>query len=154
MATQTLTHRDPKPDYHLDLYGATQALARCGVPLGRLFFVAIFLTAAPMHFSSDAIRHAADQGVPMAQFLVPASGVIALVGGLSVLLGFHTRFGALLLVVFLVPVTLMMHKFWTLTDPTQVMIQRVMFMKNVSMLGAALMLCYFGGGPFSLDRRV
>jgi putative oxidoreductase len=54
---------------------------------------------------------------------------------------------------FLVPVTLMMHKFWGVADPTAAMIQRVMFMKNVSMLGAALMLTHLGAGPFSLDRR-
>jgi hypothetical protein len=53
------------------------------VPLGRLLFVAIFLMSAPMHFSSQAIEHARHAGVPAADVLVPISGVLALLGGLS-----------------------------------------------------------------------
>ena len=49
--------------------------------------------------------------------LVPLSGVLAIAGGLSILLGYHTKLGGRLLVLFLVPVTLMMHKFWTVQDP-------------------------------------
>jgi putative oxidoreductase len=47
----------------------------------------------------------------------------------------------------------MMHKFWTVTDPTTAQIQMVMFMKNVSMLGGALLISHFGAGPFGLDAR-
>ena len=54
---------------------------------------------------------------------------------------------------FLIPVTLMMHKFWTVTDPTMAQIQMIMFMKNVSMLGGALLISQFGAGPFSLEGR-
>jgi putative oxidoreductase len=63
--------------------------------------------------------------------LVPVSGVIALVGGLSVLLGLRTRFGAVLLVIFFVPVTVMMHNFWAVTDPVTHHIERAMFLKNL-----------------------
>jgi len=56
-------------------------------------------------------------------------------------------------VLFLIPVTFMMHKFWTVSDPMMAQIQMVMFMKNVSMLGGALLISYFGAGPFSLDAR-
>jgi len=56
-------------------------------------------------------------------------------------------------VLFLIPVTLMMHKFWTIPDPMLAQIQMVMFMKNVSMLGGALLITQFGAGPFSLDAR-
>jgi putative oxidoreductase len=89
----------------------------------------------------------------MASLLVPASGVLALLGGLSVLIGWKARFGALLLMLFLIPVTLMMHRFWGLDDPQAAMLQRIMFMKNVSMLGGALILAYFGAGPISIDAR-
>jgi putative oxidoreductase len=123
------------------------------VPLGRLLFVAIFLMSGPIHFSDKAIEHASQAGVPLANLLVPASGIIALVGGLSVLLGFKARWGAWLLVLFLVPVTFMMHKFWTISDPGAAMQQQAMFMKNVSILGAALMIAYFGAGPISIDAR-
>ncbi|HVU05966.1 MAG TPA: DoxX family protein [Polyangiaceae bacterium] len=123
------------------------------VPLGRLLFAFIFLMASPSHFSSAAIGYAASQGVPFPALIVPLSGILALVGGLLVAFGFHTRVGAWLLVLFLVPVTLMMHRFWAAGDPVMMRVQQAMFLKNVSMLGGALLLAYFGGGPHSMDVR-
>ncbi len=123
------------------------------VLLGRLFYSAIFLMSAPSHFSSQAVMYAAGQGVPLPSIAVPLSGVIALAGGLSILLGYKARYGAWLLVLFLVPVTIMMHRFWGVTDPNMATIQQIMFMKNISMLGAALMIANFGSGPLSLDRN-
>ncbi|HEX3596464.1 MAG TPA: DoxX family protein [Polyangiaceae bacterium] len=123
------------------------------VPLGRLLFVAIFLMSVPMHFKGQMIEHARQAGVPLADIAVPLSGIIALIGGLSVLLGFKARLGAWFLVLFLVPVTLMMHKFWGIADQQQAMMQQVMFMKNLSMLGAALMITHLGAGPVSFDAR-
>jgi putative oxidoreductase len=131
----------------------TAELTRYLVPLGRLMLVAIFLSAVPMHFARSGIDYAASQGVPMANVLVPISGVLALLGGLSVLFGYQARVGAVLLLLFLVPVTLMMHKFWGLTDPHQVEMQRIMFMKNVAILGGILMVVHFGAGPISIDER-
>ena len=122
--------------------------------VGRILFAAIFIAAAPRHFTSEAAAHATDLGVPLARLAVPVSGVISLLGGLSVLLGYHARVGAWLLVLFLVPVTLMMHAFWKIDDPVAMHTQHAMFMKNISMLGAALLLAYLGGGPLSLDGRM
>ncbi len=120
---------------------------------GRLLYSAIFLMAGLGHFSQAQIAYAAQQGLPMAGLLVPLSGVIALAGGLSIVLGYHARIGGALLAVFLVPVTLMFHSFWAVKDPMMAQIQMAMFMKNVSMLGGALLVSYFGGGPLSLDGR-
>jgi len=119
--------------------------------LGRVLYSFIFITAAPGHFKAGTIAYAASTGVPMANILVPLSGALALLGGLSVLLGYKAKCGAWLLVVFLVPVTLMMHKFWGLPDPNAAMMQQIMFMKNVSMMGAALLITQFGSGPASLS---
>ena len=123
------------------------------VVLGRFLFALIFLMAGANHFNKQTIGYAASQGVPLASIAVPLSGVLAILGGLSILLGYRARLGAWLIVLFLVPVTLMMHKFWTVTDPTTAQIQMVMFMKNVSMLGGALLISHFGAGPFGLDAR-
>jgi len=124
------------------------------VLLGRVLFSAIFLAAAPRHFTGEGIGHAAELGVPLARLTVPVSGALAIAGGLSVLLGYHARAGAWLLVAFLVPVTVMMHAFWRLDDPASVHTQQAMFMKNLAMLGAVLLIAYFGGGPLSLDARL
>ena len=123
------------------------------VVLGRFFFALIFLMAGANHFNKQTIGYAASQGVPLASIAVPLSGVLAIVGGLSILLGYRAKLGAWLIVLFLVPVTSMMHKFWTVSDPMMAQIQMVMFMKNVSMLGGALLISHFGAGPFSLDAR-
>jgi putative oxidoreductase len=124
---------------------------RALAPIGRVLFSLIFITSIFGHFSHDAIAGASAHGVPFATLLVPASGVLALVGGLSVLLGYRARFGAFLLVLFLVPVTLIMHRFWGLADPQLAMLQRAMFMKNVALVGGALLIMYYGSGPASLD---
>ena len=123
------------------------------VVLGRFFFALIFLIAAPNHFTRPTIAFSASQGVPMASIAVPLSGVLAIAGGLSILLGYRAKLGAWLIVLFLIPVTLMLHKFWTVQDPMMAQIQMILFMKNVSMLGGALLISQFGAGPFSLDAR-
>jgi putative oxidoreductase len=82
------------------------------------------------------------------------SGVIATLGAISIILGFKARWGAWLIVLFLIPVTLMMHDFWTVTDPQMRGMQMAMFMKNISMLGGALLITYFGSGPLSVDRKM
>lgn len=121
------------------------------VLLGRILYSAIFIMAAPGHFTAKTIAFAAGKGVPMASVAVPLSGVIAFLGGVSILLGFKAKWGAWLIVLFLVPVTIMIHNFWAIADPVQAQIQHVNFMKNLSMLGAALLIAHFGSGPLSLD---
>ncbi len=122
------------------------------VLLGRILYSMIFILSGLGHFSHGAIDYAASEGVPMASFLVPLSGVIALAGALSLILGFKAKYGAWLLVIFLVPVTFMMHKFWLAQDPMIMSFQQAMFAKNISMLGAALIITYFGSGPLSLKH--
>ena len=101
------------------------------VVLGRFFFTLIFLMAGANHFSRQTIAFSASQGVPLASIAVPFSGVLAIAGGLSVLLGYRARLGARLIALFLVPVTLVMHKFWLVQDPMMAQIQMILFMKNV-----------------------
>ena len=123
------------------------------VPIGRVLFALMFILSAPNHFARSTIDYAAHQGVPATSILVPIAGIIALIGGLSVAIGLYARVGALLLALFLIPVTLWMHAFWNVTDPMQHMMQMINFLKNVSMLGGALLMMYFGAGPFSVDNR-
>jgi len=123
------------------------------VVLGRFFFALIFLVSGPLHFSKQEVAYAAAQGVPLPSILVPFSGLLALAGGLSILLGYRAKLGAWLIVLFLVPVTVMMHNFWAVHDPMMAQVHMAFFMKNVSMLGGALLISQFGAGPFSLDAR-
>ncbi len=127
---------------------ATAAL----VPVARTLFALIFLMAPLGHFTRGAIDAAAAKGVVVPSLLVPVSGVLAFVGGLCIALGYAARVGAWLLVLFLVPVTLVMHRFWGLGDAAQAAMQQVQFMKNLALLGGALLIAHFGSGPYSLDE--
>jgi putative oxidoreductase len=123
------------------------------VLLGRFLFVLIFIMSGPRHFMGSTIAYAAAQGVPLAAIAVPISGLLAILGGLSVLLGFRAKIGAWLIALFLVGVTPMMHRFWGVADPMAAQMQMIHFMKNVSMLGGALIVTQLGSGPWSLDSR-
>jgi len=129
------------------------ALKGLTVLLGRVLFGLIFILSGLNHFSKGTIALADSQGVPLASLAVPASGIIALVGGLSFMLGYRSRIGAWMIVLFLVPVTFAMHKIWVVADPAIARDQMVHFMKNLSMLGGALLMTQFGSGPLSLDSR-
>jgi putative oxidoreductase len=87
------------------------------VLLGRFFFAFIILLVGPNLFTKEEIAATAAQGIPFASVVVPLAGAIALVGGLSVLLGYGAKIGVWLMVLFLVVVTPSMHKFRGLADP-------------------------------------
>src|SRR5262249_4600910 len=142
----TAAHAHEHHEHWVDASARPATATRFLVPIGRAFFAVIFLKSAPAHFSPQYAAYAAHQGVPLPSILVPLSGVRAL-------LGYRARLGAWMLVTFLVPVTLMMHNFWAVSDPQAAQMQQGMFMKNLSMLGGALMMTYFGAGPISLDAR-
>jgi putative oxidoreductase len=127
----------------------TAVLSYVGL-LGRILYSTIFIMSGPNHFKAETIGYAAAQGVPLAPIAVPLSGIIALLGGLSIALGYRARLGAWLIVLFLIPVTLTMHRFWGLSDPQLVQLQLGMFMKNLSLLGASLIIARLGSGPLSL----
>jgi len=114
--------------------------------------VLIFLMAGFTHLAKQTIAYAASQGVPAAFVLVPLSGVIALIGSFSILLGYRAKLGAWLIVIFLIGVT-PLHKFWGVSDPMMQQLQMAMFMKNIAMLGGALLITQLGSGPWSLDNR-
>ena len=118
---------------------------------GRQLFAVMFIIASAGHFTSGTIALAAQHGVPMASLLVPASGLVALAGGLSLLFGYRAKLGAWLLVLFLVPVTFTIHNFWAVSDPMMFQIQLTMFMRNVMLIGGALLVAYYGAGELSLD---
>lgn len=129
----------------------TSSIAKAAVPVGRSLFALLFLISGLGHFSSGTIAYAAGSGVPMANILVPASGLLAIAAAAAIAVGYRARLAALGLIAFLVPVTFMMHQFWAAPDAMTAMMQQVNFLKNVSLIGAALLIAYFGAGPISLD---
>jgi putative oxidoreductase len=117
----------------------------------RILFSVIFLISASGHFDPNTIAFAASKGVPLASITVPLAGIIEAAGALSIMIGFKARYGALLIIIFLIPVTIAFHDFWNVADPMARNLDMTSFLKNISMLGGALFITYFGSGPASVD---
>jgi len=86
------------------------------------------------------VGYAASKGVPAPKAAVVGSGLLLLVGGLSVVLGYMPMVGVIALIVFLLPVSFKMHAFWKETDPMAKMNAHIQFTKNMALIGAALTL--------------
>lgn len=121
--------------------------------LGRVLFSSVFILKSFELFSSNTIMRAREEGLSMAEVLVPIFGIIVLLGGLSMLLGYKAKKGAWLLVIFLLPATFLMHRFWAAENSFAAMMHNYCFWKNLSLLGAAIMVSHFGSGPMSLDKH-
>lgn len=112
--------------------------------LGRIVFGGYFVLAGINHFTNVGMMsgYAGSKNVPAPRLAVLGSGILLVLGGLSVLLGFLPVLGLFLLVIFLVPTSLLMHNFWTIEDPQARMADQVNFLKNVGLIGACLALMY------------
>ena len=115
--------------------------------IGRVLLVLIFVNAGIGKIGNfgGTAQYMAKVGMPMTSFFLAGAIFLELVGSITVILGYFTRFGALLLIVFMIPTTLIFHTHFG--DP----VQKIMFMKNVSMLGGILILLVHGPGRWSLD---
>jgi putative oxidoreductase len=129
-----------------------RSLDRYGPLLARILLSQIFLISG--------IQKVLDPAGPEAQmssrgmFWIPlflwAAVAVELGGGLSLLLGWKARWGALLLVLFLIPVTLTFHNFWTY-PPEEQKVQMLFLVHNLALMGGLLLVTCRGPGPISLD---
>jgi putative oxidoreductase len=117
------------------------------VLIGRILLVLIFLKSGlgKIENFQGTVQYMASSGMPYTNFFLVGAIFFELVGSITVILGYFARFGALLLLIFLIPTTLIFHNIFV--DP-KMMIQ---FMKNVSMFGGILVLLAVGPGRLSLD---
>ena len=123
--------------------------------LGRTMIAAIFLMSAvgnKIPNFSGVVAYMTGEGVPSPRLMLALAIVFLVFGSVSVILGYHARFGAALLLVFLALATYYFHDFWTFTGPDKDA-QMIQFMKNLSMAGAMLFLIANGPGKGSLDGR-
>lgn len=108
---------------------------------GRIGFTVYLIFAASAHFTNHKgiTGYAQARGVPMASTAVVASGVILVAGALMVLFHWHVLWGLALIVLFMVPVAVMVHHFWTETDPMMRANEMAHFGKNLTIASAALL---------------
>jgi uncharacterized membrane protein YphA (DoxX/SURF4 family) len=110
--------------------------------IGRVLFGGLFLYNGVNHFRNRAAitGYSTYKGVPAPAAATVLSGLWLLLSGLSVVLGVMPRAGLLMIVVFLLGVTPVMHNYWTVADQNQRLADFINFQKNMALLGAALML--------------
>lgn len=115
--------------------------------IGRAFLAAIFLNSGVGHIFGFAgiTTMMTQRGLPVPPLLLACSIFCLLVGGLSILLGFKARWGAILLIIFLIPTSLVFHN--PVADPSELND----FLKNIGLMGGMLFVYYFGSGPISID---
>jgi putative oxidoreductase len=119
---------------------------------GRVLLTLIFLFAAAgklLDFHGTA-QDLGSRGVPFPEVALASAIALESVGALLILAGFHARLGALLLILFLVPTTLVMHDFWA-SEGNQRIADLLQFLKNLAILGGLLLVGAYGGGAWSLD---
>jgi putative oxidoreductase len=109
--------------------------------LGRLLLSAIFILSGLgkiPHFN-DVAGMMAQKGIPLASLALGITLLIEIGGGLMVLTGFKARYAALVIAIWLVPVTLIFHKFWGIPAADQ-QGQMINFLKNLAIMGGLLIL--------------
>ncbi|MCL4557266.1 MAG: DoxX family protein [Deltaproteobacteria bacterium] len=123
--------------------------------IGRLLFSVIFIEGAITHLTKTGYmaRYAGAAGVPYPEIAIIITGLMLLVGSLSIVLGWKTALGSILLIIFLVPVTYQMHFLPMLhaTDPMQAQMQMINFLKNTGLMGGAIYIAALGPGRYSID---
>ncbi|HWK09375.1 MAG TPA: DoxX family protein [Vicinamibacterales bacterium] len=108
--------------------------------LGRAIFGGFFLYNGINHFvhERDVAGYAQAKGVPKPDLAVQLSGAMMIAGGLSLLTGYRPKIGSALITGFLAGVSPQMHAFWKEEDPQRRQGEMVNFMKNVALVGAAM----------------
>ena len=122
--------------------------------VGRLLLAQLFIISGAMKIPGfeGTAGYIAAKGLPMPQVLAALTIVLELGGGLMLAAGFKTRWVAIAFFLWLIPTTFIFHKFWGI-EAAQVQNQMINFMKNISIMGAMLLVFAFGPGAYSVDKR-
>lgn len=118
--------------------------------VGRVLISWIFLysSVGQMTEFSKNVNHVAEAGMPLPQLAIVTSIVLQSVCGLAILLGFRIRVAAALLVLLLIPVTVVLHKFWGIPNGH---LQEIQFFKNMAIMGGLLFAASSDAGAYSMD---
>lgn len=123
------------------------------VLLGRILFSLTFILESFGGSPKETIAWAAQNGVPMASILIPLAWIVAFLGGLSILLGYKAKIGAWLIALYSLCIAFVITKM-SMRDPAvPAFVPMLILVRHLSTFGAALIIAYFGSGPFSLDHR-
>ena len=130
----------------------TPGVCSVGLLVGRLFLSVIFLIAGLSKFVNfeSTSAYMAAKGMTMIPFFLIGGAVVEVIGSLSLIMGFKARWGALLLILFMIPTTLIFHNFWDYEGPQQQQ-EFIEFLKNLGIIGGLIYAATAGPGRFSID---
>jgi putative oxidoreductase len=125
------------------------------VVVGRILIALMFILAGYGKLTNIAgtAGYIASAGLPMASVLAVVVGLLELVGGIAIVIGFQTRWAALALGLFTLAASVLFHKFWAVAAD-QAFVQQLMFMKNLSVAGGLFFVAAMSAGPASVDARI
>lgn len=120
--------------------------------IARLFLAAIFIFAgaSKLIFFDQTQTYMAAKGFTAIPLFLLGAALVELIGGLCLVLGYKTRFGAAILLLFLIPTTIIFHDFWNASGADQA-IEQIMFLKNLAIFGGLLYILCDGPGGFACD---
>ena len=123
--------------------------------IGRVLLAWLFIPAGwgklGAGFAGTA-GYIASKGLPMPELLAWGAIAVELLAGIALLIGFKTRWAALLLALFTLGAAVFFHNYWAV-PAEQVMVQTLMFNKNIAIAGGLLVVAALGGGTLGLDGR-
>jgi putative oxidoreductase len=123
--------------------------------IGRLalawFFLSEVYTRAGEWEANVALM--ALKQIPAPPFLFALAILVMVLGGLSLLLGFHARHGAMILFGFTAISSVLMHDYWHIKEAGARAADYEIFARNIAIAGGLLMIMGLGAGPFALDNR-
>ena len=123
------------------------------VIVGRVLLALMFILGfGKLTNIEGTAGYIASGGLPMAWVLAVLVGLLELLGGLAIAVGFQARWAALALGLFTLAASLLFHKFWAV-PADQAFVQQLMFMKNLSVAGGLFIVAALGAGPVSVDAR-
>jgi len=121
--------------------------------IGRILFGGFFIMNGINHFTKSGmlVGYASSRNFPGGKGMVLLGGVVILLGGLGILLGVLVQWAIALLVIFLLAASFGVHHFWSDTDPMMKMSEMTNFMKNMALIGAALMMLMIESWPYAIQ---
>ena len=124
-----------------------------GPIIGRIMLSLIFIFAGYHKIIGfdETVNSMATKGLPFSEILLVITIIIELGGGLLLLVGWQARWAATAIFLFIIPVTIVFHPFWSF-EGQDAMMQYHKFMKNLAIMGGLLYVMTYGSGPFSLGR--
>ncbi|NIM49863.1 MAG: DoxX family membrane protein [Gemmatimonadales bacterium] len=122
--------------------------------IGRILFSMMFIGSGMMRLFklNDMAAYAQTRGAPAPKAATVVTGLIMLVGGVLVLLGWHRFIGAGLIAIVVLLTAFTLHGFWKETDPVVKQNEMSHFLKDLALCGAALLVAVYAGieWPMSL----